>query len=83
MLSDVVGGLMLSSDNPLDFHSEMYLVLAIILTYLCNGCPKKNNKRFLVAFSNSFLIDSFFVFFSTILPSRLDSLVLISATLML
>ena len=37
VLSDVVGGLMLSSDNPLDFHSEMYLVLAIILTYLCNG----------------------------------------------
>ena len=24
---------MLSLDNPLDFHSEMYLVLAIILTY--------------------------------------------------
>ena len=37
LLSDVGGGLMLSSDNPLDFHSEMYLVVELILTYLCNG----------------------------------------------
>ena len=37
LLSDVGGGLMLSSGNPLDFHSEIYLVVAIILTYLCNS----------------------------------------------
>ena len=34
---EVVIGLMPSSDNPLDFHLEMHLVLVIILIYLCAG----------------------------------------------
>ena len=34
LLSDVVGGLITSSDNPLDFHSEMELVLKMFLKYL-------------------------------------------------
>ena len=35
LLLDAVGGLILSSDNPLDFHDETYIVLAINLIYLC------------------------------------------------
>ena len=76
MLSDVGKGLMLSSDNPLDFHSEMYLVLAIILKYLCTGWnikylwepsppsktiyPQKVDKISFIDPINSIPIDSFF-----------------------
>ena len=31
LLSDVAGGLILASDNPLDFHDEIYFVLVIAL----------------------------------------------------
>ena len=34
LLSDVEGGLIVSADNPLDFHDEIYNVLAINLKYL-------------------------------------------------
>ena len=37
LLLDVVGGLMASSDNPLDFHSEISSVLPISLKYLYIG----------------------------------------------
>ena len=33
-LSDVVGGVTLSEDNPLDFHDETKSVLVITLKYL-------------------------------------------------
>ena len=34
LLSDVVGSLIISSDNPLNFHSEIQSVLPIFLKYL-------------------------------------------------
>ena len=37
MEQDLVGSLILSSDNLIDFHSEMYLVLVTILIYLCTN----------------------------------------------
>ena len=37
LLSDVEGGLIVSADNPLDFHDEIYNVLAISLKYLFIG----------------------------------------------
>ena len=37
ILSDVAGSLMLSSDSPLDFHSEIFYVLAITVKYLYIG----------------------------------------------
>ena len=33
LLSDVAGGLIVSSGNPLDYHDEIYFVLAINLKY--------------------------------------------------
>ena len=34
LLSDVARGLIVSSDNPLDFHEEIYFALATTLKYL-------------------------------------------------
>ena len=41
MEKDVARGFILSSDNSLDFHSEIYFVLAVILKYLCIGLNAK------------------------------------------
>ena len=41
MLSDVAGGLIVSSDGPLDCHDEIYFVLVIISKYLFNGWNTK------------------------------------------
>ena len=38
ILYDVIGGLILSSDNPLDFHEKILLSFALtVLKYLCIG----------------------------------------------
>ena len=37
LLSDVGGGLVLLSNNPIDLHSEIYFLLAINLKYLYIG----------------------------------------------
>ena len=37
LLLDVTGGLIVSSDSPLDFHDEIYHLLAITLRYLFIG----------------------------------------------
>ena len=34
LLLDAAGMLMISSDNPLDFHCEIWLLLPILLKYL-------------------------------------------------
>ena len=41
LLSDVAGGLVLSSDNPLDFHDEIWSLLLIFLKYLYIGWNTK------------------------------------------
>ena len=41
LLSDVAGGVILPADNPLDFHDEIYCVLAITLKYLFIGWNTK------------------------------------------
>ena len=46
----VVGGLILSSDNPLDFHDKILLLLAVaVLKYLCIGW---NTNQFCVTSSS-------------------------------
>ena len=42
ILVDVEGGVILSSDNPLDFHDKIWLlVLLTLLKYLCVGWNTK------------------------------------------
>ena len=41
LLSDVAGGLVLSSDNPLDFHDEIWSLLLIFVRYLYIGWKSK------------------------------------------
>ena len=41
LLSDVTGGLIVSADNLLDFHDEIYNVLAITSKYLFIGWNTK------------------------------------------
>ena len=50
ILLDVVGGLILSSDNPLDFHDKIILGLSLaVLKYLCIGW---NTNQFCVPSSS-------------------------------
>ena len=41
LLSDVAGGLKVSSDNPSDYHDEISFLFAIILKYLFSGWNSK------------------------------------------
>ena len=51
LLSDVEGGLMLSSNNPLDFHSKIYICISN--HYKISGW---NTKRFCVPSSSKWLL---------------------------
>ena len=41
LISDMIGGLVVSADNPLDFHDETILVLPITLKYRVVGWNTK------------------------------------------
>ena len=41
LLSDVTGGIIVLSNSPLDFHGEIYNLLAITLKYLFIGWNTK------------------------------------------
>ena len=68
-MSDVEGGLVVSADNPLDFHDEIYNVLSISLKYfllveiinnfVCHllqndFCQENNSNRVFLAFLSHF-----------------------------